>query len=126
MKLFFKVIPTNAFFLFMVFIPLNAENFLEISSNKPTQTLVLMLSQNDQNFIEEMQKYPKNTAFFIDGRTEKIISTNNPPKLPIIQEIPKATPTTPQKDKALPKAKKLQKLNQIPYQMQEERIQLLR
>ncbi|AWI33856.1 hypothetical protein LS72_008225 [Helicobacter apodemus] len=125
MKLIFKIIKVSIFPLFITSTSLNAENFLEIPSNKPDPTLALILTQNDKDFLEELHKYPKNTAFFIDGKTEKIIATNNPPKLPTTQEISR---TSPQKVNTTPKTKKLQKLapHNIPYQMQEEKIDLLR
>ncbi|MDE5603393.1 MAG: hypothetical protein K2I71_05690 [Helicobacter sp.] len=124
MNLILKTIKINIYLLFIVSIPLRAENFLEVSPNKSTPTLAIILTQNDKDFIKEMQKYPKNTAFFIDGKTEKIISTNTLLKLPATQEDPISTPKKP---KPTPKAKKPQKSSSyIPYQMQEERIELLR
>ncbi len=57
MKLIFKIIKVSIFPLFITSTSLNAENFLEIPSNKPDPTLALILTQNDKDFLEELHQW---------------------------------------------------------------------
>lgn len=97
---------------------LYADNFV---SPKPPKkhASISPLTPFDEALKREMQKYPKDSAFFIDGRTGKIISVN---KLPKKLSKPALKPAPKHPHKVAPKPKKAPK---IPYEMQEERIELL-
>ncbi|TLD85356.1 hypothetical protein LS70_002085 [Helicobacter sp. MIT 11-5569] len=87
------------------------------SENKSyTYTVVSPLTPFDETLKREMEKYPKDSAFFVDGRTGKIISVAKPPK---------TRPTTESQYKATPENLPAPIRNAAPYEMQEERIELL-
>lgn len=96
---------------------LHADTFISPKSSQK-YTSISPLTPFDEALKKEMQKYPKNSAFFVDGRTGKILSVN---KLPNKKSITKSTSTLPQK--APEEIKKSS--SKIPYNMQEERIELL-
>ena len=91
--------------------PMQITSFKSIQNpNKKIQPLTKI----DRTIQNEIQKHPNNTAFIIDARTGKILSTVplknfNTKKSPKI--IPQKTP---------PKNNKI-----LPYKMKEERLELL-
>ena len=91
-----------------------ADTFVSPSS-KPTQRYapITPLTPFDEALRREMQKYPKDSAFYVDGRTGKIISVN---KLPKVKSTPAQKPSTYKPAPRQPK---------MPYEIQEERIDLL-
>lgn len=91
-----------------------ADTFVSPTSN-PTQRYapITPLTPFDEALRREMQKYPKDSAFYVDGRTGKIISVT---KLPKVKSAPAKYQST---YKPTPKQPK------TPYKMQEERIDLL-
>ena len=91
-----------------------ADTFVSPTSN-PTQRYapITPLTPFDEALRREMQKYPKDSAFYVDGRTGKIISVN---KLPKVKSNPAQKPSTYKPAPRQPK---------MPYEMQEERIDLL-
>ena len=83
-----------------------ADTFVSPSS-KPTQRYapITPLTPFDEALRREMQKYPKDSAFYVDGRTGKIISVN---KLPKVKSTPAQKPST---YKPAPRQRKM------PYEM---------
>ena len=90
-----------------------ADNFVQIKPKKP-DFKVSPLTPEDKKFKTELSKYPKGTAFFIDGKTGKIIKTTK-------QALPTYKQQNTKKQKLAPKPKS----QAIPYEMKEERIQLM-
>lgn len=88
-----------------------------VSSNPPSPQKkyvpITPLTPFDEALRKEMQKYPRDSAFFVDGRTGKILSVNRLPK-----ESPRLAPKPTYEPTPKPAPK-------IPYEMQEERIDLL-
>lgn len=98
-----------------------ADSFVRMDKQKDNsikQTLTISpLSASDEAFRKEVAKHPKNTSFYIDGKTGQIIPIN---KTPLIKkQVAKNTKSknTPRKN-----ALSIQK----NYEMQEEKIELLR
>ncbi|MDA3967328.1 MULTISPECIES: hypothetical protein [Helicobacter] len=87
-----------------------ADNFIQTTPKTPDMK-VSPLTPEDKSFKTELSKYPKGTAFFIDGKTGRIIKTTK-----------QALPSYKQQTK---KPKPATKPKKIPYEMQEERIQLM-
>ena len=104
-----KVLCISILTLFSIKI-LQADNFI---SQPSKQAPITPLSTFDKIFQQERQKYPNDSVFFVDGRTGKIVSVNRLPKTSkqVAKPIPRSTQKPTQK---------------IPYEMQEERIELLR
>ncbi|MBX7490331.1 hypothetical protein [Helicobacter turcicus] len=110
-----RVLNVSILALSLIGNTLYADTF--VSPNPPSppkkQVSVTPLTPFDEALKREMQKYPKDSAFFVDGRTGKIISVNRLPK-----ESPKLAPKPTHNPTPKPTPK-------IPYKMQEERIELL-
>ncbi|WP_111228815.1 hypothetical protein [Helicobacter valdiviensis] len=94
-----------------------ADTFVQVAPKKKPMP-ISPLTPFDKALQKEIAKYPKDTAFYIDGRTGKIISATKPPK--IKSQPPKIHPKPNTPAPKSPKAPK-----PIPYEMQEERIELL-
>lgn len=89
-----------------------ADNFVQVHP-KPKQK-IQPLTKIDRTIQNEIQKHPNNTAFIIDARTGKILSTV-PLKNFNTKKSPKIIPQkTPQKNNKI-----------LPYKMKEERLELL-
>ncbi|MCI5968434.1 hypothetical protein [Helicobacter sp.] len=99
---------------------LYADNFVQTLPKASKNKLVSLLTPFDEALKREMQKYPKDSAFFVDGRTGKIISVNRLPKTPS-----KLAPKQTQKVKTKAMNPTTKPNPKIPYEMQEERIELL-
>lgn len=114
MHLIFKL-TLASFSAFLLTQTVIADNFVQLKSpKKPAK--ITPLTPFDKALKKEMEKYPKDSAFFIDGRTGKIISINKIPKQKDIKKITKKHPPKPPKQDT-PKV--------VPYEIQEERIKLL-
>ncbi|MCH5322359.1 MAG: hypothetical protein J1E31_02095 [Helicobacter sp.] len=100
-----------------------ADTFIENRPNKSytnTKIGVTPLTPFDEAFQREIAKYPKDTTFFVDGRTGKILSTNQTPKVPNQSPNPPGEP--PRNSAYVPNSP----APAYPtYQMQETRIELL-
>ncbi|MDD6055350.1 MAG: hypothetical protein SOW25_03090 [Helicobacter sp.] len=101
-----------SFIAFSFFNSAIADNFVQTSSAKKIAK-ISPLTPFDEALKKEMQKYPKDSAFFVDGRTGKIISVNKLPK------------NLKQSQSSTPQVKQPKSAETIPYKMQEERIYLL-
>ncbi len=100
---------------------IQADNFVQATSPKPQPNVVVKvppLTPFDATLQEEMRKYPQDSMFFVDGKTGKILSVNKTPSV-------KSSGKNP--GKFYPReAKETKQPNEIvPYQIQEERMDLL-
>ena len=100
----------------------NADNFVQATTPAAEPKVVVKvppLTPFDETLQREMQKYPQDSMFFVDGKTGKILSVNKTPSI---------KSSGPNPGKFYPRETKEMK-NQpnefVPYQIQEERIDLL-
>lgn len=92
-----------------------ADNFIQTKPKDPKPQLP-KLTKEDKAFKNEMSKYPKGTAFFINGKTGKIISATK-------NAIPKAKSNKPKQSKTYKRVKKSNET--IPYNITEEKINIM-
>lgn len=99
----------------------NADNFVQTTPPHVEPKVVVKvppLTPFDATLQEEMRKYPQDSMFFVDGKTGKILSVNKTPSV-------KSSGKNP--GKFYPRgAKETKRPNEnVPYQIQEERVNLL-
>lgn len=106
---------------------LYADTFVHLNLPIKKSVAISPLTPFDEALHKEMQKYPKNSAFFVDGKTGKILSVNQLPSKQSLASIPKQQPskTNPTARAKKPISKFQAATGVIPYEMQEERIELL-
>ncbi|WP_299547522.1 hypothetical protein [uncultured Helicobacter sp.] len=115
MRSFLRIFSASIIVLSLSANTLCADTFVILKSPKK-HAPISPLTPFDEALKREMQKYPKDSAFFVDGRTGKILSVNKLPKRVQKPLINSSYKTAPKPKKPAPK---------IPYEMQEERIELL-
>ncbi|MDE5591507.1 MAG: hypothetical protein K2I63_00905 [Helicobacter sp.] len=86
-----------------------ADSFVEVFLSQPVKqptasNKTLHLDQTDESLLQNIQKYPRNVMYLVDGKTEKIIATIhwpltrqtiNIPKYKAPQKAPSSTQKTP-------------------------------
>ncbi len=112
--------------VFLICPALYADTFVSVNpqkrlSNSITKYQLSPLTPFDEALKNEMQKYPKDSAFFVDGRTGKILSVK-PLANSKRQAHPAQTRQAPQRQNPTPN---INGTRLPPYQMQEEYIELL-
>lgn len=100
---------------------MEADNFVQTTPPPVAPKVVVKvppLTPFDATLQKEMRKYPQDSMFFVDGKTGKILSVNKTPNV-------KSSGKNP--GKFYPKkAKETKQPNEVvPYQIQEERVDLL-
>lgn len=108
---------------------LYADTFVYLNPPVKKSVVISSLTPFDEALHKEMQKYPRDSAFFVDGKTGKILSVNQLPSKQSLASSPEKQPPKTKPTASTKAQKPISKFQSatsvIPYEMQEERIELL-